>query len=353
MRFTSAFAPVALLVALVLVGCGGDGRPRGVLPPADAGPGSDAGPGVDGGPGPGPVGPIDPACTDGLYRETLPNPAAGIDDVAFTGDVPAFVDTVLTRRYPFGLALVEGGRTNTSYGGDCSVIFAGSPADAAALFESLATITHECGHLWDGQLSSGSTNVYEVNADLTLTASNGDTTARGGETFARSLIRGDAYQASRPACAAGSYVGCDSYANTYLDGDPTNSTFEGGDQGFNMLFDEVVQYVNSLATEYAFSDRRTSGYSTSARDGILTFLWYLERYLHMARLDYPSAYARIANDALWRDAILTLWGRAWLYLGLTQDDPSLGIDDDAIKALVMDATLLDELERLRTLAGCT
>lgn len=287
-----------------------------------------------------------------MYREALPDPTAAIDDLAFTGDVPGFVDAALRRRYPFGLALVQGGRMNTAYG-DCSVVFAGSPATAADVYESLSTITHECGHLWDGQLSSGSTNVYEVNATLALMATRGDANDRGGDTFARSLIRADAYQASRPPCAPGAYAGCDSYADTYLDGDPTNGTFEGGDQGFNMLFDEIVQYVNSLATEYAFSDRRMSGYSTSARDGILTFLWYLTRYLHLARLDYPTAYTRIADDMLWRNAILTLWGRAWLYLGLTADDPSLGIDDGAIEALVLDSTLLDEIARLRTLAGCT
>lgn len=346
MRFTST---LALFVVLALLGCSRDRRPGGT-PLGDGGAGADSGPGVDGGPGPGPTGPVDPACVDGMYRETLPNPSAPIDDIAFSGDVPSFVDAVLTRRYPFGLALVQGGRTNTSFG-DCSVIFAGSPSSAANVYESLSTITHECGHLWDGQLSSGSTNVYEVNADLTLTAMRGDTTSRGGETFARSLIRADSYQTSRPPCGGGG-SGCDSYADVYLDGDSTNGTFEGGDQGFNMLFDEVVQYVNSLATEYAFADRRSPGFATSARDGILTLLWYMERYLHMARLDFPPAYTRIAMDPVWRDSILTLWGRAWLYLGITADDPSLGIDDAALEGLVMDATLLDEIERLRTLAGC-
>ena len=352
MRFHSARVLSAVLALLALAGCGSDRRPS-TTPLADGGglP-TDGGSRTDGGPGPGPSGPVDPACVDGLYREAMPDPTAAIDDVAFTGDIPAFVDTVLARRYPFGLALVQGGRMNPGFG-DCSVIFAGSPGSAADLYNSLSTITHECGHLWDGHESSGATNVYEVNADLTLSATSGDTTARGGDTFPRSLIRGDAYQPSRAPCAPGVYSGCDSYADVYLDGDPTNTTFEGGDQGFNMLFDEVVQYVNSLATDYAFADRRPSGYSTSARDGILTFLWYTTRYLHLARLDYPSAYTRIANDAVWRNAILTLWGRAWLYLGLTADDPSLGIEDDAIQALVMDPTLLDEIARLRALEGCT
>ena len=43
----------------------------------------------------------------------------------------------------------------------------------------------------------------------------------------------------------------DNYANVYLDGDPDDDEFDGGDQGFNSLLEETLQYVNSLATGYA------------------------------------------------------------------------------------------------------
>ncbi len=347
-----------LTALLLLAACGDDRRPGGVLPddggvpPGDAAPRVDGGPRTDGGPGPSPTGPVDPMCTDGRYTETLPDPNAPIDDVAFAGDVPAFVDTVLGRRYPFGLELVEGGRTNTSFGSDCSVLFAGSPASAADVYRAMSTITHECGHFWDGERSRGATNVYELATARTLTAMRGDTTSRGGDTFARSLIRLDSYQTMRPPCGGSFRRGCDSYADIYLDGNPADATFESGDQGFNLLFEETVQYVNSLATEYAFADRIRSGSSTSARDGILTFLWYVERYLRLARTEYPAAYARIADDAAWRDAILTVWGRAWLYLGLTAENPALGLEDDVLEGYVLDPVLLDEIDRLRALSGC-
>ena len=77
--------------------------------------------------------------------------------------------------------------------------------------------------------------------------------------------------------------------------------------------EETLQYVNSLATSYAFGDQLA--YSTSARDGILTFLWYTMRYLRLARLEHPQTYTLLTQNSCWRDLILNTWGRAWLYFG--------------------------------------
>ena len=72
----------------------------------------------------------------------------------------------------------------------------------------------------------------------------------------------------------------------------------------------------------------------------------------MARLEYPGAYTRLSGDACWREAILTLWGRAWLYLEATEGLNGLTINGPAIEALVMDAELLGEIERIREAHGC-
>lgn len=327
----------------------------------DAGPGGDGGTGTDGGmhggdSGPGtdagrPSGYVDPMCTDGMYSETFPDNTASLAGLSFTGDIPGLVHAALSRRYPFGDSQVTGGEMETAFG-DCAVIFAGSPSSARDVYLSLNTIVHECGHLNDGRLSSGASNAYVINPTLTFMCTRGDATNRGGDTFARSRLNMDTYSHLRPPCPGGSPApGCDFYANTYLDGNPDDTTFQGGDQGFNLLLEEAVQYINSLATAYAFEDQLGGG-SQSDRDGILTFLWYVERYLHYARTTYPTAYTRISGDMCWRDAILTVWGRAWLYLEHTRGMSSLGIDDAAIEALVMDPTLLDEIQRIRTLAGC-
>ena len=75
------------------------------------------------------------------------------------------------------------------------------------------------------------------------------------------------------------------------------------------------------------------------------------------RFELPSrvksdAYQKISQDTNWREAILTIWGRAWLYLEHTKDISSLGIQDDFIETLVTDPDLLDEIERLREIQGC-
>lgn len=379
-RFSSAAACASLAVSSVLVGCTGDLRgfdvDGGGVPndasamPTDAGAvdgggvpidasamSTDAGSvgvdaassSVDAGTAPPLSGHVDPMCTDGRYRETAPpNPTASLAGLTFTGDIPALVDAALALRYGFGLEQVRGGRMHAGFG-DCSVLFAGSPTTATAVYRSLDTIVHECGHLNDGRLSSGANNAYVIQPASTLTCTQGDSTARGGQTFARSRINTDVFAALRPACTTGTR-GCDFYRNVYLDGDPDNATFEGGDQGMNMLLEEAVQYVNSLATSYAFGDQIAG--STSARDGILTMLWYVERYLHHARTVYPAAYTFISGNACWRDLILTIWGRAWYYLELTRGMARFGIDDAAIESLVDDPVLLDEIARIRAASSC-
>ena len=117
-----------------------------------------------------------------------------------------------------------------------------------------------------------------------------------------------------------------------------------------MLFEELVQYVGSLATTYAIHGELP--YATHERDGSLTFLWYLTRYLRLARTQYPDTYDLLAHDECWRTAILTVWGRAWLYLDTTSALPDLGEFDDAIEPLTLDPTLVEEIERLREAAGC-
>lgn len=122
-----------------------------------------------------------------------------------------------------------------------------------------------------------------------------------------------------------------------------------------MLFEEAVQYVNSLATAYAYSSElQSTGFTVTERDGILTFLWYLTRYLRLARMSHPTAYQHIlqGDGGCWRDALLTLWGRAWLYLEATATMSHLGIEDDTIETLVKAPELLEEIQRVREAAGC-
>lgn len=292
---------------------------------------------------------VDPTCTDGQYTEVLPDNTGDISGIiAGFDDFTQFTLDVLAVRYPVGVTLVEGGLDAPRLG-NCITQFT-SPQQrnsASGMLQAMSTLTHECGHFHD-IASSGRGNAYQVNADLMLTCSNGSYT----EVPARSRITGDAYNDLRPPCPASGSYGCDSYAQLYLDGDPDNARFESGDQGIDMLMEEVVQYIHSLATERAFLDQIGRGASTSARDGILTFLWYTERYLRWVRQNDAAAYDALMGRQCWRDLILTAWGRSWLYLEATDGERRLGIDDADLMDLVLDPDLLGEIQRVRDAQGC-
>ena len=297
-----------------------------------------------------PMGPVDPGCVDGQYSEALPT--MGDFSQAEANYSPAnvedFILAALDARYTVGREVVEGAIDSGAF--PCIDQFLSDTSSPAAVLRSMSTVVHECGHSYDlGQGGFGGAH-YSLTSQTSFTCSQGDTTSRGGKTFARSRMNSDMFGPSRPKCNGSNTPGCDFYADVYLDGDPDDGTFDGGDQGFNSVLEEATQYVNSLATGYAFRDRYSS--QISERDGLLTFLWYIGRYLHMARTQYPDAHAFILGDACHREAILSIWGRAWVYLDATENERNLGIDDDAIMALVMDDVILSEIQRVREAHGC-
>jgi hypothetical protein len=324
--------------------------------------GSPTNPGASGGPAGGdgssgrtetpPPKPDQPGCAQEAYTETLPT-TASLSGLTFSqANANDYLVQALGLRYPLGKAIVEGGLSSSMAAsqGNCIDRFLQDKSSAMVVLNQASTIVHECGHFYDLGEASGKESAFVIRpGDLTFTCKNGDTTSRGGKTFARSLIKKDGHYAKRKACTSSSaQLGCDNYAPIYLDGDPTDTTFEGGDQGYNTVLEETTQYVNALATALAFQESY-SGFDASERDGILTFFWYLERYLAMARTDYADAYALISQDTCWRQATLTVWDRGWFYLNATKDMSDLGIEDTEIEALVKDPDLLAEIDALREL----
>ena len=305
----------------------------------------------DPGPQPSPV--VDPNCIDGRCTEPLPLPGADLSGPIASFDKnawQAFVDSALATRYPVGgyivtQALQKGAIKN------CTAQFLDDKNSAKAILLGLSTAVHECGHSLDMGLGGYGEAAFVMTPDVRFTCKGGANQGNGGKTFSRSLIRDDAYSQALPPCAAfGTGGHCDDYAAIYLDGDPTDGKFDSGDQGYDSVLDEVTQYINSLATGYAFEDQYP--YMVSERDGILTFLWYLERYLHLARTAHPEVYALLADDACWRGVTLSLWGRAWLFLGLTEKSGKLGINDGELEDLVLEPDLVAEIEALRAKEGC-
>lgn len=305
---------------------------------------------TDGAPEPPPPPSEKTGCQGTTYSEPLPT-SASLEDLAYSaGTAQSYLLTALERRYPTGKYLLQGGLDSSlsASQGNCFDRFTRDKSTAARVLQQASTTVHECGHFFDLDDATGSNSAYHIRPDLSFRCGNGDTTARGGKTFARSLLNKDAYASKRPACA-GSNSGCDSYADVYLTGDSTNGTFESGDQGYDSVLEEATQYVNSLASALAFEDSYGRGQRVSERDGILTFLWYMERYLKIAHESYPEAYAAISQDPCWRQATLTIWDRGWFYVNATATKTALGIDATAIEKLAQDSTLRAEIDALRSL----
>ncbi len=294
--------------------------------------------------------PNKPGCAQTAYSEALPT-SASLSDLHYTASTAQqYMLDALDRRYPIGKFILQGGLSSplSAQQGSCFDRFLQDKSSSDSVLNQAETVVHECGHFFDLGKSSGSTSVYVLTPALTLSCDQGDTTKRGGQTFARSRLRGDTWNAERPPCNNQQKPGCDTYADVYLDGSDDDTTFQSGDQGFNSVLEEATQYVNSLATSLAFQETFQGGKS-SQRDGILTFLWYIERYLAMAHASYPSAYTTLSADSCWRKAILTVWDRGWFYLDATKSIDSLGLDDTSIEPLVKDPKLTGEIDALRNL----
>ncbi len=287
-----------------------------------------------------PEGPVDPNCVDGRYTEVLPPDDADISSILAgyqAANYREFIGDILDARYPVGANLVADGVALGSRLGHCIDLFVRSTPQAGGLVRQISTVVHECGHFLDIAKGGFSGSFYRITPDLEFSC------PRIGNDLARSRMNDDEYA---------DLFTEDSYRSVYLDGDPDDAQFQGGDQGFDSVLEETTQYVNSLATDWALRDQIASGSAISARDGILTFLWYTMRYLRMARLDAPTVYNRIINDSCWRKAVLTVWGRAWIYLDVSEGIRSLGLRDARLLELVNDPELLGEIQRVREAEGC-
>jgi 1,4-dihydroxy-6-naphthoate synthase len=320
MRFRALLG--GALVAVLVAACGGTDNTGGGVNPGGETPGGET-PGGETPAGETPGNPDKPGCARGAYAESLPTNAS----LPPFNNSNAWILSALQARYPLGKAIVEGGVNSklTQSQGNCIDRFLPPQQRTSAgnVLRNLPTVVHECGHFYDLGEGTGGTSAYVVRDDLKFSCKQGDTTSRGGKTFARSLLKTDTYYAARQACAGSQpQAGCDFYANIYLDGSPSNTSFEGGDQGYNSVLEEATQYVNSLATALAFQEQYT-GTASSQRDGILTFLWYIERYLALAKEKYPAAYQAITGDACWRQATLSVWDRGRFYLKATKDKNNL------------------------------
>ena len=361
---------------------------------------------------------IDGACTDGKFYlspdEKYVRLLADVPDVsAFAitydassksdSDVRTFTENVLTELYPVGLEILHQYGVAKGVGRDGGIVkcledWRVETSTAAKIAGGLALAIHECGHGVDSAGRDGANNYYLYSYNSTAGASvlplllkpdkmagvDCGTWSKDGYAPARSTLLNDTYNYLRPPCEVvgsnpygteskitqskesgnGPY-GCDStYSMIYLEGDPYDGQCSSGSQGYNMLFEETVQYIHSMATQfYVRKLTGSTGYGSS-RHATLMWLWWNQRYIRRLRVDFNDdtngnlydkyilgsvvGYENFATE--WREAILSVWGRAWLYLAT--DLPGQQEEVDKLLPLVKDETLLGEIQRIREAHGC-
>lgn len=127
------------------------------------------------------------------------------------------------------------------------------------------------------------------------------------------------------------------YRSVYLEG-------RGSEQGVLSVLDEFNAYTHSLFTGYGIHDQTPPNQRQSHRDGLVTFMMYLQFYLRHARTEHPDDYTRMRAEPELREAVRTLWARANFILDVTEDIPSLALDVEAVEAEMRKPDMQREIE---------
>lgn len=220
-------------------------------------------------------------------------------------------------RYPAGAPFIE-----VQNDAQLAAWFTAAPDTFEGTVSRFDAAVHEGSHLWSIARFSLGAQTYAVTEKLSVRA-------KRLRNFPRSEIL--SVHVDRDA---------DSYAKTYLEG-------ASGNQGMNTLLDEYNAYAHSLASRYCTRDLLAPGTRVSARDGMLTFMYYVETYLELARTRHPRDYEAILADPGHRQLILVVWDRAELWLRRSAGEANLGIADRTLRGWVYDEGRAREIGRVR------
>ncbi len=261
----------------------------------------------------------DPVEDDGssavCYTEPV-YPDADLSDLEAWYNGSNYMETefeALNRRWPAGYNLFDDMR------GDPYLGLFTDTSNFESVMDSLMTEVHEATHGWDFEHGGVGTHAFYIRADLVYTTTY-------VEGFPRSEIRSMLVDDST------------SIYEMYLEG-------EQGTYGFMFLMDEVNAYINGLAG-IGYVGEYIVSWGTSAIDGAVAFLYYLELYLRRARTVYPDLYASLQGEAAWVDLIRTQWLRLHFFLQQADRFPNLGIHDDAIRVHMYNTDNQSEIEML-------
>jgi hypothetical protein len=257
---------------------------------------------------------------DATYREPGCDALPNVSDLASSyrpDALRATVELLAARRYPDGFEFVRAQDDR-----QLAIWFTGAASTFDEMVSRFDAAVHEGSHIWGAKRFNGRTQSYSVRKDLTIEA-------RLLQNFHRSEIL--TQHVDRAS---------DSFAKTYLLG-------ASGAQGFNTLLDEYNAYAHGLAARTCTRDRMPSGMRVSARDGMLTMMYYVGVYLRIARTKHAADHDQIMKDPGHRRLILTVWDRAEFWLRKSANVPGLGIRDDRIAEWAYAADNLAEIARVR------
>lgn len=259
---------------------------------------------------------------DRAYAEEIPGCAdlASIDAVQKAhapGGIRPAAEGLARVRYPTGLPFLAA-QDDKMLG----TWFLHAPDTFEGVASRFEAAVHEGAHVWGAKRFDGATQTYPVRADLSIK------TKRLTNFHWKEILDKHVDRAA------------DTYAKIYLEG-------AAGAQGFHVLLDEYNAYTHSLAARYCTRDLVPAGSRVSARDGILTMMYYLETYLAIGRASHPADYAAILADPGHRKVILTVWDRAEHFLRKSADLPALGVKSETIEGWVYAEERLAEVARVR------
>ncbi len=132
----------------------------------------------------------------------------------------------------------------------------------------------------------------------------------------------------------------DLYVGDYLT-DP-----EGSTQGLESLLLELNAYTQGAATDARIAGKFPPGFSLASRDGIVTFLIYVELYVRRAREAHPEQWLQMTRDPALLESMQRLWSRAEAVLSRSAGDVRLGHNDRDLLRICYATENISEMERL-------
>ncbi len=223
--------------------------------------------------------------------------------------VPCLDDAIaLLKHDPNGLAVLEahGDREGFGYWLDCG-----------SVDYDVSSAVHETVHLLSHAESQGDYSWYLVGGERI--------TVPWSKSPPRSNVVRDLRKDER-----------DSYVDTYLTG-------ASGEQGLELLLDELNAYTHGLITEIALAPRHEGeNRRTAARDGVAHFQLYLVIYLAQLRADHPKRHAKLAETL--GPVTAALWKQSEKALRASLPYDSLGIDDRWYLHRAWKPAMLEELD---------